>query len=130
VQSDGTNRFFFEDAGHLRRVTSQELIAAADNRGWQLRNQKYANQFWGAIDWITELDLDFIRTLTAIRAGMGATTRARIVAIRAALAAMYVARRFPSSPIRRMLKRSVESEWTRRQNDPRGSEMYLLFERR
>ena len=50
------NRFFFEDRSHLRRLTSAELSALLQAYGFVEKDAAFANQFWGAINWITDGD--------------------------------------------------------------------------
>lgn len=52
VEGDG-RRFFFEDPGHLRRLTSETLAAALGRRGFELRRAWYANHAWGGVKWLT-----------------------------------------------------------------------------
>jgi SAM-dependent methyltransferase len=50
------NRFFFEDEGHLRRLTTEQLRDLCQQRGLTLRKGFYANQYHGAIDWLTNTE--------------------------------------------------------------------------
>ena len=43
------NRFFYEDEGHLRRLHSAEMEAAARRHGLQPGPRRFANAYWGAI---------------------------------------------------------------------------------
>jgi SAM-dependent methyltransferase len=60
------NRFFFEDEGHLRRLTTDQLRGAVESRGFALARGYYSNQYWGAVDWLTGplSSVGFLRTLT------------------------------------------------------------------
>lgn len=57
------NRFFFEDEGHLRRLTTVDLNSLLNKHGYELIHDVYANQFFGALAWIGG-DRQMIRTLT------------------------------------------------------------------
>src|SRR5262245_50423663 len=46
-------RFFYEDEGHLRRLTTGDLICEYKQRGFSLVREYYACQFWGALEWIS-----------------------------------------------------------------------------
>jgi SAM-dependent methyltransferase len=48
------NRFFFEDEGHLRRLTSAQLTDAASHYGFAPRTLAFANHYYGALKWMTE----------------------------------------------------------------------------
>ncbi|HVO76667.1 MAG TPA: class I SAM-dependent methyltransferase, partial [Candidatus Bathyarchaeia archaeon] len=55
------NRFFFEDEGHLRRLTTEQFAALWAKRGFVLVQERYTNQHFGAIDWISGRGPAFIR---------------------------------------------------------------------
>jgi SAM-dependent methyltransferase len=129
IRTEQQNTFFFEDAGHLRRLASSELIACARTNGWAVRGQLFANHFWGAVEWMTALDGGFVRHLTSPSRARTPGAAAALLGWQVSLAGLQVARRVPGSPVGRFLKRRADSEWDRRQHDPAGSEMYLLFER-
>lgn len=54
-------RFFFEEDGHLRRLTSQQLIEIYQARGYNVAVLQFANQYYGAFRWLIDLGPDFIR---------------------------------------------------------------------
>jgi SAM-dependent methyltransferase len=69
LRKDGINlqlehRFFFEDEGHVRRLTTEQLSTLCKEKGFILAKECYSNQYYGAIDWITQSGPSFIRTLT------------------------------------------------------------------
>jgi len=57
------NRFFFEDDGHLRRLTSRELSERYESFGLTLKKEFYACQSAGAINWITASGSAFVRMM-------------------------------------------------------------------
>lgn len=54
IERDAGNRFFFEDPGHLRRLTTAELLAAFAAHRFRIERAAYAGHFWGAIRFFTE----------------------------------------------------------------------------
>ena len=60
------NRFFFEDEGHLRRLTTEQLQQSMESRNLMLKKGFYANQYHGAIEWLTNADssVGFLLKLT------------------------------------------------------------------
>lgn len=54
------NRFFFEEEGHLRRLTSKQLNFLCESKNFKLQKEYYSNQYYGAIKWITEKSPKFI----------------------------------------------------------------------
>src|SRR5438552_4861559 len=58
MRSDGIDpsrehRFYFEEEGHLRRLTTDQMKELFRPFGFELVKGRYANQYHGAIDWIT-----------------------------------------------------------------------------
>ncbi|MBU0687400.1 MAG: class I SAM-dependent methyltransferase [Candidatus Margulisbacteria bacterium] len=47
------NRFFFEDEGHIRRMTTESCVLLFSKYGFTLNQAFYSNQYYGAIEWIT-----------------------------------------------------------------------------
>jgi SAM-dependent methyltransferase len=151
-------RFFFEDPGHLRRLTTEQLVERFTEQGFILEGESYANQYHGAIDWITQSRPGFICKLTdSSRANSGADKR-KLQSLRAFLLAIW-AMRYPtviagrmrwqncnrrfryaifalcaclypfSKPLDSYLRYRSKLEWDRRRHSPTGSEMYLWFRR-
>ncbi len=58
------NRFFFEEPGHLRRLTTDEFTNCERQIGFTLKKEFYSNQFDGAINWITKSSPRFVKKLT------------------------------------------------------------------
>jgi SAM-dependent methyltransferase len=150
------NRFFYEDPGHLRRLTSSELSASLRAlSGFELRDAWFANQRWGAVDFITSNAPSFIRTLTD-PAKQAPERRASLRWARWAFLALW-ALRFPTkvvesrkrwSSLKRAaafglalplypaakavdatIRRAVTREWLRESKNSAGSEMYLYLVR-
>lgn len=62
-------RFFFEDEGHVRRLTSDALAAAFARHGVVVARALFANQRIGALKWMSEQTTEWIdRTLDPSRA--------------------------------------------------------------
>jgi SAM-dependent methyltransferase len=60
------NRFFFEDEGHVRRLTTDQLRGPLESRGHTLVRGYYSNQYWGAVEWLTGpiSSVGFLREVT------------------------------------------------------------------
>ena len=43
------NRFFYEDPGHLRRMSTDDMDRLFGSVGFRLEREFYANQFWGTV---------------------------------------------------------------------------------
>jgi len=164
LRSDGTdaamgNRFFYEDPGHLRRLTSTDLVQVFRDRGFLLTSEFYSNHRLGALEWLTESAAPLtIFRLTGTERAVTASAAKRLRALRASLLLMW-ALRFPacrvhtfierprrtfahvfvflsclpllpfSEPIDRYIRKKAEHEWQTRKSEPAGSIMYLFFQR-
>lgn len=162
LRSDGINprmenRFFFEDTGHVRRLTTSQLARIAEQFGFKLEKDYYSNQHDGALDWITQNEPGFALMLTDPSKAKDESARKQLAAIRRKLIVASImrdmqerVRSFPTrkknvktflglaiglaafpvaSVVDRNMKRKANAEWERRKNDPAGSEMYLYFRR-
>lgn len=64
IEKEKENRFFFEEPGHLRRLTSTDFSSYEKNIGFSLEQQFYSNQYHGAVNWITKSSPRFVKKLT------------------------------------------------------------------
>jgi SAM-dependent methyltransferase len=154
--STGELRFRFEDEAHLRRLRSRDLVGELRSRGLELESASFANQFWGALEFMARSDVSFIRrfadprlarglvdaadvaavrfllillalTVRAYRVGTRGTTSAKTG--RAAVARLLRAGAPLLAPPVTFLERRAEREWRTRREDPRGSAQYLVLRR-
>lgn len=158
VQQDAENRFFFEETGHLRRLTSDRLIELYRPRGFSVFAEYYLNQYYGALYWIRRTGLGFICLLTETRSSRDLPASLLLVYYRCLFVLLmfahavtgYIQRRFttpekslrkiallllllPCYPVCKAIDRYIEiraiHEWRTRQKDRRGSEMSLIIKR-
>ena len=150
-------RFYYEGPGHLRRLTSAELIAICNENQLRLKQQLFANQFWGGIEFLTEPRPEVLVTWLDPRRGTGIGSGLILGILATGLIAIALGRlparivsavrrrrRSPSfyvllplalalwplsAPIDHAIRWSRQWEWHRRADDADGSEMYLIFER-
>jgi ubiquinone/menaquinone biosynthesis C-methylase UbiE len=152
------NRFFFEDEGHVRRLTSAQLCRLCSDRGFTLADESYGNQYHGGVEWITRAGPQFIELLTNTAQAVGEEEQAQLKAIRFRLMMYAQLRRavfeldnrlaitpkswrnyvaitllaplyLGSKLIDLYLRRRAIVEWHDRKREPNGSEMYLYFRR-
>lgn len=152
------NRFFFEDEGHLRRLCTEDLERKASQDGFTLKMECYANQWYGAIDWITQAPLQYVRNISDPSVASDRSGRHRLSVLRSVLLVFAWARFFlaeyrriyamhpnrfkhrlflvGSSPVYLLarwadgfLKSRVQREWETHRGRREGSEMYLYFSR-
>ncbi len=158
IEKDKDNRFFFEEPGHLRRLTSSELIDAMKPINFSINKQFFANQHYGAINWITKSSPRFVKRLTNPYNAIDEAAKGKLSEIRKELlkltyrqflyskywmieskwskktadkiklAILYIPA-FLSKSLYSKLNKLAEDEWNTRKNEPNGSEMYLFFQR-
>ena len=158
IEDEKGSRFFFEDDGHLRRLTSSQLTSYFAQKGYALKKQFYANQYYGALNWISKSSPRFVKKITDPCFAIDEAHKQKILAARKQLLkSTYI--QYPyskywqiktkwnknlsdklklmlllipaylSKPTYMHYEKLALKEWNERKDDPRGSEMYLYFER-
>ena len=141
-----TGRFFFEDEGHLRRLTTDAMIGLAAAAGFRLEAARYSHHELESIDMLAENGVRFVRDLCDPAQAASPDARRELKALRRRLLPIALAKslvrrgRAPglsgkgcsvlALPFRRRLtdlNARAEAEWMERCTDPGGSEMYLVF---
>lgn len=69
------NRRFFEEPGHLRRLTTDDVVNVVKEFGFKLTKEWYAQHYWSAVDWITEWERGEVKKLTNFQAGIDSTAQ-------------------------------------------------------
>lgn len=149
------NRFYFEDFGHLRRMTSARLSALLGKFSFALKKSFFANQYYGALNWITKSSPKFVwKNIIFAKAKKGfgfgllkhkillgglAFFRLPVVLMGYALnkdrAYLYIFLPLLAvfyllvKPLDYYLRQRAEQEWANKKTEQNGSEMYLFFER-
>ena len=59
-------RFFFEDEGHVRRLDTEQMVRQLKPFGFSLVKENYANQYCGAIDWISRSGPGLVRNFSSM----------------------------------------------------------------
>jgi len=152
------NRFFFEDEGHVRRLNTDQLSKLYRERGFILSKEYYSNQYFGAIDWITQYDLAFIKLITDMSSSSNEKAYSKLIWLRYKLFIIWALRYAATvvegrlrkrsktvrdyffltiglplylfaKPVDSYLKNQAANEWQKRKTERNGSEMYLFFKR-
>ncbi len=150
------NRYFFEDEGHLRRLSTSQMDALFQKHGFRLVRGYYSGQYHGAINWITTYGPAFVRQITDESQATDPSAGARLKQLRAQLlwlaylrSPLRVFNRYRKAPGRKkylvlpligpliplakladaVLQSRASREWRDRRGDENGSEMYLVFRR-
>lgn len=156
IDPDIGNRFFYEDPGHVRRLTWQGLCDAAEPHGYAPAQVRYANHFWGGLAWISKTPPAKAAAMANPSQAAGATSRIKLTCIRASLVALSTCNRWSAvwqwrkqnatglrgflglalgwpagllgTTVRTLIDRLAHREW-QRDNTTTGSEMYALVQR-
>jgi SAM-dependent methyltransferase len=158
INAERENRFFFEDEGHLRRLTTDEFCRLCAVTDFQLHKEFYSNHYYEAIDWITRSHHKFVLMFSSTSRASSADARRTLHHERIRLLCL-TALRLParivekvlhkrekqlkhyallllglplyvfSCPIDRYWKRKAREEWNSRKTERNGSEMCLYFKR-
>ena len=152
------NRFFFEDEGHVRRLTTAQLGKLYEAQGYVLASEYYSHQYHGAIEWLSMSGPSFIRALTDTSQAVSETARKRLTGLRYKLMGIwalrvaavlvenkvskknkkasdyfYLACGLPlyifSKPVDWYMKKQAWKEWKTQKSVRSGSEMYLFFKK-
>ena len=152
-------RFFFEDPGHLRRLTSEQAIELFRRAGLEIVREWYANQLWGAIDFLARVGTGVSGELLAPDRARLSSDRAKLRALRLTLLALtpimqahYLSRPWDrwraahgverlrwtaalmakalALPIGSAVEGLARREWAHGRDRPNGSAQYLLFVKR
>lgn len=152
------NRFFFEDEGHVRRLTTVEFCGLSQAKGFELQKEFYSNQYYGAINWITNSNPKFVLMFSDLSQAAHNEAKQKLKKIRVRLV-LITALRLPaqivtklgkkknkqfkhyvllliglpffvfSRPIDQYWQRKAREEWDTKQTERNGSEMGLYFNR-
>ena len=152
------NRFFYEEPGHLRRLTSDEFTAYEKKIGFDLKKEFYSNQEYGAINWITKSSPRFVKKLTDANDALDNESLKKIKKLRkkllpltylqfpyskyleiknkwrkklsdhAKLAILFLPAMI-SKPFYSYWDKKAAEEWQKNKTQKNGSEMFLFFTR-
>ncbi|MGB5056196.1 MAG: class I SAM-dependent methyltransferase [Nitrospirales bacterium] len=152
------NRFFYEDPGHLRRLNTDQLSALFNEKNFILVKEYYRNQYYGAINWITQTGPGFILLFTNTSSALDEKAKWKLRIWRSKLLLLW-ASRYPANCVERKLRKwrrtardyilltltlpfyvftkpmdfylkaKALDEWNKKKTERSGSEMYLFFKR-
>lgn len=158
INASMENRFFYEDEGHVRRLTTKGLADLMATHGFRLSKDYYSNQHAGAIKWISQSTPELIRMITDPSRATTDHGKAFLSGLQEQLLSLYekqvsareyqqirdksgkslrdraaMAKRYlnyrSSLAVLDKVNGDAEEEWKHNKSNPAGSEMYLLFTR-
>jgi len=158
INTNMENRFFYEDEGHVRRLTTENLINLMNKYGFTLIKEYYSNQFIGAIKWISRENRKFILNITDYKKAINKKSYYKLLFIRIAILMLYILQlpavkydtfiknklsfkkyiklivfSIPiifSYPFYKIIDYLSEREWKKNNQSKNGSEMFLIFQRK
>jgi SAM-dependent methyltransferase len=137
INTDMENRFFFEDEGHLRRLTTERANELTGKFGFVLEQEYYRYQHFGSINWISQRDENFILDLTDATQAVNGEAARKLRMLRKELInyrhlrdklTQRNKRGYEYTSIK-MVENAAASEWKYHNRDRNGSEMYLVYRR-
>lgn len=153
------NRFFFEDEGHVRRMTTEQCATIFKQFNFILKQDYYSCQYYGAINWISKTHPRLILTMFNPIKGKNLKSKIKLSGMLLKFL-MISGLRMPAvlydliSQINNKKKKHIfllsllylpskvsryfdnyikllaEKEWNKLKTQKNGSEMYLFFERK
>lgn len=158
IQREMESRFFYEEEGHLRRLTTQALEQLWVAYGYRVDRAFYANHLFGGIRFASGGSAAFVRVFADPRFAIGKAEALKLWLLRAGLMALWLSRK-PRDVVISKLDHSprrlrdwvlllgglaaypfswtvdsglgalCEREWSERRLSVGGSEMYVLLKR-
>lgn len=149
INKEIQNRFFYEDPGHVRRLKSQELSDKFKIYRFNLVDGYFSNQYYGAFDWITDYDTDFINEICDIKKTKGFLNKVNLIGLRIRLLLLYKTKSivkfynnssnaagvfnkvkfFVAQKVSDFYLKKSEWEWEHHSKQQNGSEMYICFKK-
>jgi SAM-dependent methyltransferase len=152
------NRFFYEDIGHLRRLTTDDMDRLFCIHGFHKKYEYYNNIYWGAIFWITNNGRSIIQKLTDTNNAISASAGVKLSCYKFIFLILYylqipykwyravkvkkdkcfyhkfflIADFLPqlcTGYIPRFIRKKADKEWNNDNNKKNGSSMYLHYVR-
>jgi SAM-dependent methyltransferase len=109
-------RFFLDEEGHLRRLRSAELDARLRAYGLSTVDARYANHYWGAIDWLSDLELEQIRDILDPSKAVSPQANAKLSRLRRVFLLARLLKRPPVLLFRAQARRALAARhWTWRE---------------
>lgn len=158
INKEIENRFFFEDEGHIRRLTTEQTNLIMNECGFVLEKDFYSNQYYGAIQWISRSSPKFIMEFTNPKKAIDKKAYKSLSIIRFKLILLFILQlpnnlfhriklirnkktkhyclwiidlipSLISYPVYAIVNNKAKKEWNYSKQLKNGSEMYLFYSR-
>jgi len=153
-----TGKFFFEDTAHMRRLSAKQTIALFQDAGFRSKKEYYANQYYGALKWISESNFKLVLTIAnPYKANSAANffflfgllgklkifwfsffsasafepaDKGKFYALKRLLQVIsFILFFWMAIPLRTWLLKKATEEWELRREEKNGSDLFLCIER-
>lgn len=99
------NRFYYEDKGHLRRLTSDEFCWIHKKFGMSLEHAWYQNHYFGSLDWMSDYPDDYIMNdLTLLDKAINQSARLKLKRLQRKITSLKKAKLFAKQGFRHRVK--------------------------
>ncbi|HUU50142.1 MAG TPA: class I SAM-dependent methyltransferase [Nitrospinota bacterium] len=159
IKYDMEGRFFFEDEGHVRRLTTNQLTEYLEKYSFKILKDYYSNQYYGAIKWISRCDKNFIFNFANPSMALNAGYSKELKKIKIKLLFVHFCNNISCSEFRNHLRNTyyggrqiimaiikicfyplaraisfyydnkANQEWKEQKEKKNGSEMYVFYRR-
>ncbi len=159
INENMENRFFFEDEGHIRRLTTEQTNKLMGEYDFILEKDFYSNQYYGAIKWISQSPPKFILEFTNPKKSINNKAHNFLSILRFKFMLLFTLQLpailynniklvrnkkiihycilfidlvpfFISYPIYAIVNYKAKKEWNNNKHLKNGSEMYLFYKRK
>jgi len=107
INKEMENKFFFEEEGHVRRLKSEDFVKLCQTKGFDFQKEYYAYQYYGAIEWITNIKYSspkFVLMFSDSSQAINKKAKQKLKIIRIYLI-IIIALRMPAQIVTKMLKK-------------------------
>ena len=99
------NRFYYEDKGHLRRLTSDELCWVHNKFGMSQENAWFQNHYYGSLDWMSDYPDDYIMNdITLLEKAINQRARLKLKRLQRKITSLKKAKLFAKQGVRHRIK--------------------------
>jgi SAM-dependent methyltransferase len=99
------NRFYYEDKGHLRRLTSTQLAEIHETFGLVKENAWFQNQYFGSLDWMSDYPHEYItKELILLDKSVNRKARLKLKRLEMKIIALRTAKLYAKQGIKHRIK--------------------------
>jgi ubiquinone/menaquinone biosynthesis C-methylase UbiE len=106
INKEIDNRFYYEDKGHLRRLTSNEMDNLVSAENYFPEKQWFANHLYGSLEWMTDSSDEFIKEIlcNVELAEEDQQAKKTLIALQRRISRLKIARQFAKEGLKHRVK--------------------------